>query len=48
MKEVGNFHSMRLLANSLFVNLALLVFVLQFPNLFEFTLLASYLAQGND
>jgi hypothetical protein len=37
MKEVGNFHSMQLLANSLFVNLGLLVFVLQFPNLFAFT-----------
>jgi len=48
MKEVGNFHSMQLLANSLFVNLALLVFVLQFPNLFAFTLLASKFVRGND
>ena len=47
-KEVGNFHSTQVLENSQFENLALLAFVLQFPNQFEFALPASNFDRGND
>ena len=43
-KEVGNFHSMHLPANSLFASLALLAFALQFPSQFVFALLGRNLS----